>query len=155
MGSRTHTPITVPDQDDPTTMIVVGYRTDDTRNLADAIAETLGRLALQYQSLYDAGRNYQGKNFQIDETSLRNINGGASMAMIANAAGQPFSQTWIAADNSTILLDGQAMIAFGLNVGAYVSALVLNNRALKDQIAALTTIADCDAFDVTQGWPAN
>ncbi len=127
----------------------------DTRTLDEAQEEARNRLALHFDTIVAAGRNYQGKNFQIDGASLQNINGASSMAMIAQANAAPYSQGWIASDNSVVTFDAAGMIAFGVDVGAYYSALVLNNRALKDAIAALADNAACDSFDVTQGWPSN
>lgn len=157
MGSKTNTPITKPDPKDPTTMIVTGYIVEDTRDLGDAIKETLGRLQVQYDGLIERGINYQGKTFQIDQSSLININGAATMATVIKAVGGTWPQNffWIANDNSRMPLDGDGMIAFGMSVGAYYTALVLTNRALKDAILALSDIRSCDAFDVSAGWPAN
>lgn len=130
----------------------------DTRTLADAQNEALTRLANFYNSLYAAGFNYNGKNVQIDPASLQNVNAAASMAIAAQAtnAAWPQSYVWITTDNSTLALTtAPAVIAFGVAIGNYVTTLIMTNRALKNAIAALTTIAVCDAFDVMQGWPSN
>ncbi len=156
MGTRTVIHVTAPDPNDPHTMVATGaVQIIDTRDLADAQNDALARLDLQFNSLVNGGRNYNGKNFQIDDNSRLNIAGAAQMASIALAAQQAYSQAWIATDNTTVTFDGAGMIAFGVNVGIYYSALVLANRTAKDAITACTTVAACDAFDVTQGWPVN
>jgi len=130
----------------------------DTRDLSDAAAEALSRLADHCQALYDAGYNFAGRNFQIDPVSLQNVNGAATLALVSQATGQPWPATfvWIASDNTTMPVpDAPTMIGFAASVANHVTTLILTNRALKDAIAVLPDVASCDAFDVTQGWPKN
>lgn len=158
MGSRTVTHLTREDPDEPGTYVAFGDPIiTDTRDLQDARNEALARLAQHFDELVSVGRNYGGLNFQIDAASLQNINGASSMAMVAQAAGGgwPAGFFWVASDNAQMPVDAGGMIAFGMNVGLYYSALVLTNRALKNAIGGLSAIAACDAFDVTQGWPSN
>ena len=159
MGAKIVTHICNPHPDDPTTMVGTGATSIvDTRTLADAQAEAFTRLDLQFQSVIAAGCNYNGKNFQIDPASLQNILGKSTMAMVAEsgmATWDPNFQ-WIATDNTTIALARpQDMVAFGMAIGNYDSAIVLANLALKNAISGLTDVTSCDEFDVTQGWPAN
>ena len=77
------------------------------------------------------------------------------MAVAAQAAGQPFSIGWRATDNTTTTFDGPRMIALGADVATYFAALFANYQALAVEIEALASVADCDAFDVTQRWPDN
>lgn len=141
--------------------------TFDTRTLADAQADAFKRLWRQFNpwevdydggALIVAGRNYNGKNFQIDRNSRINIGQAAQTAVLA---GSGYSELWVCSDNTTVTFDGSAppsatsMVTFGLNVAAYYSALFVNYQALRTQINACTTVAECDAVDVTQGWPAN
>lgn len=132
----------------------------DTRDVAEAQADALKRLGRQFSTdpAYEgeriaAGCTYGGNRFQIDQASRVNINGASTMALIAAQNAQAFSIGWRATDNSTVTFDGPAMIGFGVAVGSYYSALFAHYQALKDQIVALTTNSDCDAFDVTAGWP--
>ena len=129
----------------------------DDRTLSDAQAQLRGRLAGQYAGLISAGRIYNGKIYQIDQASAQNISGAATLAVASVAAGVtwPAGFHWIAADNSQTPMAAADMIAFGQNIAGYLTGLIYANRALKDAISALTSIVDCDAFDVTQAWPTN
>ncbi|HUN49984.1 MAG TPA: DUF4376 domain-containing protein [Candidatus Sulfotelmatobacter sp.] len=123
-------------------------------------SDKLAALAAQYAALYTAGRNYAGKNYQIDAASQGSISamGALAAAVLANtpgAAAWPTGFYWIASDNSHVAMAAADMYAFAQNVAAYVSTLVLTNAALKAAISACTTQAELDAIDVTPGWPAN
>lgn len=130
----------------------------DDRDVEDAQAGALIRLQRYYEATLAAGRAYDEHVFQIDQPSLLNFSGQVQFAMIVKAgfASWPESFGWITMDNSLYLLSTpDEMIALGLDIAGYVATLTFTNRAYKDAIAALTSVADCDAFDVTQGWPAN
>lgn len=134
------------------------------------------QLAAIYFGKFAAGFNYTGpdgvkRTFQIDAQSQFNIDvqANASLGAIINSVAlvtQPGSgleaETWdansyfIAADNSHMATPlARDMRAFALATRGYVSALILNNRALKDRIAAATDMATLNAIDITAGWPAN
>jgi len=143
----------------------------DTRTLADAQGEALARLASLFMvtdggmagSLIDAGLTItiegSTKLYQIDDASRANIAGKATQAALSLIAGTninwPPNSVWITADNSTQALSAADMVLLGVTVANYGTALVINARALKDEILALTAVADCDGFDVTQGWPSS
>lgn len=162
MGTRVVQHITVQDPNDPTSSIATGEtRIIDTRTLDDARADAMARVHQMFNagdktgSLVDAGRSYGGKIFQIDANSLANINGAVSAAMLSQQFSIPYSQAWRALDNTSATFDAPGMIQFGLNIAGYISALSLTSFALKDAISSLKTIAACDTFDVTIGWPVN
>ncbi|QUT04057.1 DUF4376 domain-containing protein [Sphingobium phenoxybenzoativorans] len=88
-----------------------------------------------------------------DPDSQRKVNGAASMAMIADAAGQPFSIDWTMQDNSIATHDAAAMMAAGTAMGEHVSACHANALVLKAQVDAATDIPMLDAIDIEVGWP--
>lgn len=92
---------------------------------------------------------------QCDLQSRANITGAVVMAMLAAQNAQPFSIAWTMADNTSVTLDGKAMITVGMATGQYVAAAHANGQVLKGQINAATTPAAVAAVDVTVGWPAH
>lgn len=88
-----------------------------------------------------------------DADSQRKINGSVTMALIAQAAGQPFSIDWTMADNTTVAHDGAAMIAAGVAVGMHVSACHENAIALKAAIEAAADVVALAGIDIEEGWP--
>ncbi len=105
------------------------------------------------------GFTYAGKLYQIDSASQSNITamGALALGSIADPANSPWPAGfyWIAADNSHVPMDAPATYAFSRAVASYVSAAILNCRAVKDAIAAAATQAVLDAIDVTAGYPAS
>lgn len=65
-----------------------------------------------------------------------NITGATVLAMRAQAAGVPFSQVWVLADNTTTPLDAAAMCAVGEACAAAVASLWATSTALRAQIDA-------------------
>jgi hypothetical protein len=90
---------------------------------------------------------------QIDGDSKTKINGLVSMALVAKGASQPFTESFILADNSVAQLDADAAIAMGVAVGQYVSSLYGRSIALFAQIDAAADASALDAIDITAGWP--
>lgn len=89
-----------------------------------------------------------------DPDSQRKTGGAVQMAMIAQAAGAPFSIDWTMQDNSTVSHDAPAMIAMGIAVGQHVAACheaALGKRAAID---AASTAEDIAAVDIESGWPS-
>jgi len=134
-----------------------GTEVVDTRDLEEARVEAIVRLGFKFADLVSQGRNYAGANYQIDDASRANVSGASAMALAVQASdgSWPDGFAWIASDNSRTPLSASQMITFGLDIGAYYTALIVNNRALKDQIALLESNEACDAFDMTEGWPTN
>lgn len=85
--------------------------------------------------------------------SQRKINGSVTMAVVAQVAGAPFLKLWTMENNSEVAHDAPAMIAAGVAVGTYVSAVHAHAVAMKAQVDAAEDIAALDAIDITQGWP--
>lgn len=122
-------------------------------------SDKLATLAAQYAGKIASGRNFGGKNFQIDPASIANIASMGALAIgsltVPGAAAWPTGFYWIATDNSHVAMAAADMYAFAQNVADYVSVLVLTNSMLKSAINACTTQTQLDAIDVTAGWPSN
>lgn len=89
-----------------------------------------------------------------DPDSQRKTGGAVQMAMIAQAAGAPFSIDWTMQDNSTVAHDAAAMIAMGVAVGQHVAACHEAALAKRTAIDAASTAAAIEAVEVETGWPA-
>lgn len=89
-----------------------------------------------------------------DPDSQRKLGGAVQMAMIAQAAGAPFSIEWTLQDNTTALPDAAAMIQMGLAVGQHVSACHAHCLALKAAIDAAVDQDSLLAIDIDTGWPS-
>lgn len=88
-----------------------------------------------------------GLVFQINPV---NITGATLAAMRAQAAGLPYAQTWVLADNSTTTLDAAQMIAVGEACAAAVDAIWQISIGLRAQIDAASDRAEVDGI----AWPA-
>lgn len=126
--------------------------------------QKLAALTQVYGGKFLAGRTLTvgtvTANYQIDPASISNIQAEGTIAgdVVNNTPGAPVwdpNYFWIAANNSHTPMTAAQCFAFAGNVRAYVRGLILQNRALKDAIAAATTQAQLDAIDVTAGWPSN
>jgi hypothetical protein len=98
--------------------------------------------------------------YQIDAASVANITGAVAWASadgagITGVAAWPAGFAWIDAGNVAVPMTAPECAAFASDVGAYLSALILNNRSLKDAVAAAPDLAALAAIDVGQGWPRN
>ncbi|WP_156356304.1 DUF4376 domain-containing protein [Sphingomonas sp. Leaf22] len=88
-----------------------------------------------------------------DPDSQRKVAGAVQMAMIAQAAGAPFSIDWTMQDNRSVTHDAVAMITLGVAVGQHVAAchaVALAKRAAIEAAADAATLVD---FDIEGGWP--
>ncbi|KTT72611.1 DUF4376 domain-containing protein [Sphingomonas endophytica] len=89
-----------------------------------------------------------------DPASQLKIAGAVQMAMVAQAAGQPFAIDWTMQDNGNVIHDAVQMIAMGLAVGQHIAAcheVALTRRAA---IEAAQDEAAIAAVEVDDGWPA-
>lgn len=130
----------------------------------------LSNLGLQFAGLFVAGFNYTvpgdasgSHNYQIDPASIGNITAAGSWACSlvaitiqpAPIAPWPSGFVWIDSNNVSVPMTVTQCAAFATATGAYVTALILNNRALKTAIAAASSMTALQANDITQGWPSN
>ncbi|MEA3533736.1 hypothetical protein [Rhizobium sp. CC-YZS058] len=107
------------------------------------------------------GFAFAGSLYQARPQDLRNINGaatGAALAFIAGAksgdlrwANPAEDFAWIRADNTLAPMDAQTVIAFGKTAMAWVTAMTLAGRSIKDRLAA------GEDFDITNPglWPSS
>lgn len=108
--------------------------------------KTWERIKAAREAAESAGFLYNGVLFDSDPVSVQRITGAVSLAMLAQAAGQPFSQTWTVANNTTMDLDGPGMLALGVALGAHISAIFEKARDKRAEIAFATTADELDAI---------
>jgi hypothetical protein len=125
-----------------------------------ATAQKLRDIETAFAAKIAVGRNYGGKNYQIDAASQANIAAKATQALgvlnnVPGAQPWPTGFYWIATDNTHTPLDAAGMYAFAQDVGNYVAGLILNRRALKDAANAASAAAALAAIDPNSGYPAN
>jgi hypothetical protein len=92
---------------------------------------------------------------QLRPTDVGNVNGVATKGNALLQKGdttttQPFRD----AENVTHTLTPQQAVDLGLAVADRVEAIYQASWDHKDAIAALTTVAEVNAYDITTGWPA-
>lgn len=95
------------------------------------------------------GYTWDGSTFDSDRESQARIMGAVQMAVLAAAAGQPFSIAWTLADNAVRTLSGADMVAVGLALGQHVATAHAVGRALREQIEAAQSAEDL----ATINWP--
>lgn len=84
-----------------------------------------------------------GATYQADKDR---IVGAAQLALLAQAAGQPYSIDWTLSDNTYLTLDAAGMIAVGAALGEHVAGAFAIGRKLREQIAAATSFEALDAI---------
>lgn len=127
--------------------IVDGYENSPER-LEHHKTLKLSDLTSAFTTTISSGLLYQGRIFQIDAASRANIAAMSTFAISASLGGPwPKDFYWIAADNTHVPMLAQDMLAFGQAVGAYVSALVLKQRSIKDAIAVAADVAVVDLIN--------
>ena len=125
--------------------------------LTDAKAMAAGAAMLHTGNLMDAGFTYGGVLYQIDAESQSQLAamGALAVGSMFNPADSPWPTGfyWIAADNSHVPMDAATTYSFARSVALYVSACILQCRAIKDAIAGAVDEAALDVIDVTAGYP--
>lgn len=91
---------------------------------------------------------------QADPASLQKINGAVTMAMLSQAAQQPYAVKWTMADNTRVDHDAAAIIAMGVAVAQHVAACHDAAGDIREAIAAAETFAALAAIDIEAGWPS-
>ncbi|MGK5031518.1 DUF4376 domain-containing protein [Janthinobacterium sp. MDT1-19] len=84
-----------------------------------------------------------GVMYQADKDR---IVGATQLALMAQAAGQPYSIDWTLSDNTHVPLDAAGMIAVGAALGAHVTGAFAICLQLRGQIAAATSFEALDAI---------
>lgn len=100
-----------------------------------------------------AGFSYLGKVIDSNERSCQRITTAAQAAQVAISLGQAFDVEWTCADNSSLLLDGPAMLGMPVALAQYGEALHTHARTLKAQVIAAANLDELAAIDINAGWP--
>ena len=101
----------------------------------------------------EAGFPYQGKVLDSNPRSVQRITTVVLAAQAALAAGQPFSQEWTCADNSTLVLDAAGVIGMPVALALHAATIHGHARALKAATVAAIDSDELDAIDILAGWP--
>lgn len=132
-----------------------GIAMDDPTSLETLRGDMLARVAAKRDELLVGGCVTAFGPIDTDMVSRQNISGAVSMASIAKASGVDFALKWRMRDNSYVELSADEMIAVGVTVGWFVSAVYDKSFALKDAILAAVTEEDLEAIDLTgEVWPS-
>lgn len=119
----------------------------DARTLDSVKAHTWERIKAARNTAETADFLCGGGLYQVDKDR---IVGAAQLALIAQAAGQPYSIDWTLSDNTQVTLDAAGMMAVGAALGEQVATTFAIGRELRGQIAAATSIDTLEAIV----WPA-
>lgn len=93
-------------------------------------------------ALETRGFPYQGATFDSDERSVLRIILSSVSAQVAKSQGHDMNITWTLADNSTMDLTTDDLIAMPLALTQYMMGLHQYARTLRDQINTATTPAE-------------
>lgn len=121
----------------------------DPHTLEDRKAARWAAIKAERDSREYGGFAWDGSTFDSDAESQRRLQGAAQLAVLAQAAQQPFEIAWTLADNSVRVLDAADMIQVGAALANHVAATHYAARALRQQIEAATTAAEVEAV----AWP--
>lgn len=119
----------------------------DARTLDSVKAATWARIKQVRALAESADFVCCGAMYQADKDR---IVGAAQLALMAQAAGQPYSIDWTLSDNTHLTLDAAGMIAVGAALGAHVAEAFSIALQLRGQVAAATSF---DALEAIV-WPA-
>lgn len=117
----------------------------DGRTLAQAQAQAIARLTAARDALEYANFTYNGVTYAADADSQRRISGAVQLALIAQAAGQSFSITWLDINNNPVTLTGDQLIALGQALGAAVISAFSSFTTAVSAVNSATTNAQADA----------
>jgi hypothetical protein len=100
------------------------------------------------------GFTYMGHIFQSDPTSIQNISGSVTFAMILLQQGQdmPAGFTWRSKDNENIAMTAVQLIGLGQTLFSFISANYFVSFAHKGKIMALADIQQLLDYDSTTSW---
>lgn len=119
----------------------------------EMITRTCARIDTVTESKLRAGFTWGEKTFQNDQLSLLRINGACTEAFDAKATGNStWSNEWITADNSTVTLAIDDMIAVGKAAAAHERDIIFKGNIHKTAVRNLETSEEVAAYDYTTGW---
>jgi hypothetical protein len=146
-------------------------RTYDLGDLAPELPRRtlLGRVSLKRREIIEAGISipYGGSTYvlETDQTSRESVSGvvaaiGAGAPLPLNSDGTPNGSgtgthiSWRMRDNTDLLLSAAEFVStLAVPLLNHVNGAHLASRAHKAAIAALTTWAEVEAYDLNTGWP--
>lgn len=91
--------------------------------------------------------------FDADPKSAENIKGAVQLAILAQAAGQPWQVDWTMFDNSVRTLTAAEVIALGQALGQRVDQAHQTARTLRAAIEAAQTVAQLEVISWPSGTP--
>lgn len=124
-----------------------------TTNLPALQSAVWEQVKARRDAAIDGGATTPSGVVDSDALSRSNISGAVLAAVIAQAAGAPFSMDWTLKDNSVVTLDAADMIAVGLAVMSHVNSAHAVARVLRATIEAATDVGTLLQIDITAGWP--
>ena len=94
----------------------------------------------------EAGNFAMGNNvFKVDQ----NITTNALDAMLAKQSGEAWTLAWVLADNTSVTLSADAMIAVARAMKAYITQVFDTSQRLRAQVASATTSDEVNSIT----WP--
>lgn len=90
--------------------------------------------------------------FATDARSMDNILGAAQGATVSKMLNQPFNRRWKLAGKTYAEVDADQLIAVGMRLLTFVSAVYQRSWDLKDLLEAAETNEEVDAIQL-DGWP--
>ena len=126
---------------------------DSLLSLADLQAAICRRINALRDAKLRAGFTWGGNTFENDITSLIRISAAYTLAVKAKGAGDAvWSKNWITADNATVALSADDMIAVGDAATLHEQTMIYIAHAHKQAVLAMESTADIMAYDYTIGW---
>ena len=115
----------------------------DARTLDSVKVRTWERIKTARSVAETADFACGGVVYQADKDR---IVGTAQLALMAQAAGQPYSIVWTLSDNTHLTLDAAGMTAVAAALGTQVASAFAIGLQLRQQIAAATSFEELDAI---------
>jgi|GEM_PF-1899552 len=117
--------------------------------------DRLGEVAAELARRNAAGFVYQGKPYQLDDTSQARITALVVKAdrAVAGLPGATWSGKFIAADNTEVTFTAAEFATFAEVASDIVIARRLYAREIKNAILAAPDGSALDAVDISAGWP--
>lgn len=124
----------------------------DARSVGDAKSAAWERVKAARHAVEHGGFTFDGGRYDSDVRSAQRITAASqsALAQVRGAAAASYSVNWILADNTIRTLDGAGIIGLATALAAHANAAFTVSSALREQIAAATTVEQLDAIQ----WPA-
>lgn len=119
-----------------------------TTNIEQACNGKLSELAAYRYSKETAGITVNGSKIKTDRESQAMLTGAKAYSDLNESA----TIDW-KGENGWVRIDRAAILAISQAVAAHVQECFSNEKVHAEAIAALSTIADIEAYDITTGWP--